>query len=413
MSGKAIGTRKILGTVGFVAITLPGVAASMFIPNRVASSLVAVVWGGIAFMVVQWFVSRRVAREEPRWSTPESRRFDEPIDDRAPLSSLDKNDRSSEQFSTVDHIASYQPVSINAPSIDDLLGEPRQHRGQVSGAVEHERAAKILEPVEPLRVSKARETPNQFATQPLQEDAILSEVALNSYVDTPPEGAEDVVGILGESGEELLPASNPRGEHGFGSEPLARPEMATEKLDLADLREFDSGSVLVPMDDLASADTQDEIEAITAPSPQPELVHVERQKSLATRPFDVASVQQISPTRPVDMKAFSKALALESALRNAADEEATVKTMAPVEQRSTQQIEDMPALLSSLRDGMSPRLEEEDVSEVEEDEDATSRLENVAQLMSQFERELESSEETRHHPTAQVDWKDYGGLPES
>ena len=33
----------MLGAIGFVAVATPGVAASMFIPNRVASSLIALI----------------------------------------------------------------------------------------------------------------------------------------------------------------------------------------------------------------------------------------------------------------------------------------------------------------------------------------------------------------------------------
>ena len=95
-----------------------------------------------------------------------------------------------------------------------------------------------------------------------------------------------------------------------------------------------------------------------------------------------------------------------------------MQVQAPVDQRSTQQIEDMPALLSSLLgDAKSEdRSEGRDVEFYEgegfEDEDATSRLENVASLMSQMELEIDADTSERQHPTTQVDWNELGGLPD-
>ena len=405
----------MLGAIGFVAVATPGVAASMFIPNRVASSLVALVWGVIAFLVVQWVISRRAA-EKPKWSTPESRRR-ESVSENDTLDKLSPRERGGEQFTTGERITSYQPLNLKAPSIDDLLGtpEPAPESAHTPAAVPTS-ASSDATPPHPVDfasepASDLASEPMQMAsphmTQPLDVDAIISEAPLE------PRRAS---------------SSDVREHDRFGGEALLedpvlaapekseRPEMATEKLDLADFREFDSGSVLVPMDEVAFADTQDEIEAVTAPSPQPELVMEERRAALATRPFHTPA-NQIAPTQPVDMQDFSKKLARESEARAAADE-ATLQVQAPVDQRSTQQIEDMPALLSSLLgDAKSEdRSEGRDVEFYEgegfEDEDATSRLENVASLMSQMELEIDADTSERQHPTTQVDWNELGGLPD-
>ena len=95
-----------------------------------------------------------------------------------------------------------------------------------------------------------------------------------------------------------------------------------------------------------------------------------------------------------------------------------MQVQAPIDQRSTQQIEDMPALLSSLLgdadrgDDNAPDAFYE--GEGFEDEDATSRLENVASLMRQMELEVGASDAAeRQHPTMQVDWSEHGGLPDA
>ncbi|MEC9396434.1 MAG: hypothetical protein VYE40_14675 [Myxococcota bacterium] len=403
MSEKKNNT-NLWGAIGFFAVAAPGVAASMFIPNRVASSLVALVWGVVAFLLVQWGLSRR-ATEAPKWSTPESRREEEETNRDAAIAPLSARVRGKEQFSTGERITSYQPVNLSAPSIDDLLGEPAVSP-PAEVATEQRAASPLVSDSSPSFKPSAPD--NVHVTQPLEADAILSEASLAPpRTPTPHPPAFDAFGGETLEDEALLaaPAS------------VERPEMATEKLDMADFREFDSGSVLVPMEEVDFGDTQDEIEAVTAPSPQPELVLEERRAALVTRPFNTPA-NQISPTQPVDMTAFSKQLAREGLKGAASSEEATVQVQAPIDQRSTQQIEDMPALLSSLLgdadrgdDNAHDALYE---GEGFEDEDATSRLENVASLMRQMELEVGASDAAeRQHPTMQVDWSEHGGLPDA
>ena len=206
------------------------------------------------------------------------------------------------------------PHAASAPSLDALLGEP------APGPAPREVAAE-LERTEPLA---------------------LAQLPLHEEVTAPHEFLAD-------------PAPTP-----------ARPEeMATFKMEhIMPQESAPEGSTLTSMEDVRFDETENELDALTAPSPQPELVARERHEALATRPFS------------------------------------TPLPLLDASQRSTQPIEDMPALLSQML-SRSPHPT---------DTDTTTRIEHTGALMSQLEREL--SMEREQQPTQQLDWSEHGGMPE-